>query len=135
MEKFTLYTDGGSRGNPGPSAAGVVLCNSKEEIVKKGGKYLGKGTNNEAEYQALVLGLKTAIQEGVKNLECILDSELIVKQLKGIYKMKSPNLMGFFAEIKRLEPKFDSIEYKHVKREKNKEADAMVNLALDKFLS
>lgn len=133
MEKYTLYTDGGSRGNPGPSAAGIVLCNSKEEIVKKGGKYLGIGTNNEAEYQALILGLRTAIKEGVGYLVCILDSELIVKQLKGLYKVKSENLQKFFANIKTLEKNFAFIEYKHVNREKNKEADAMVNMALDKF--
>ncbi|MBP8960937.1 ribonuclease HI family protein [Patescibacteria group bacterium] len=135
MEKYTLHTDGGSRGNPGPSAAGIVLYNSKNEVVRKGGKYLGNGTNNEAEYQALLIGLKTAIQEGVKNLECVLDSELIVKQMKGLYKIKSPNLQKFSMEIKKLEKNFDSIDYKHVGREKNSEADAMVNLALDKVLS
>jgi ribonuclease HI len=135
MEKYTLYTDGGSRGNPGPSAAGIVLCNSKDEIVKKGGKYLGNGTNNEAEYQALILGLRIAIKEDVKNLVCILDSELIVKQLKGLYKVKSENLQGFFTIIKTLEKNFTFIEYKHVNREKNSEADAMVNMALDKFQS
>ncbi|HOM78029.1 MAG TPA: ribonuclease HI family protein [bacterium] len=135
MEKYTLHTDGGSRGNPGPSAAGIVLYNSKNEVVRKGGKYLGNGTNNEAEYQALLIGLKTAIQEGVKNLDCVLDSELIVKQMKGLYKIKSPNLQKFSMEIKKLEKNFDSIDYKHVGREKNSEADAMVNLALDKVLS
>ncbi len=135
MRDYFLYTDGGSRGNPGPSAAGIVLLDPDKKVIKKGGKYLGKGTNNLAEYQALILGLKIALELGIKNLVCFLDSELLVKQLNGLYKVKSPNLIKSFADIKKMERQFDYIKYEHVKREKNSEADAMVNLTLDKFES
>lgn len=133
MKDYFLYTDGGSRGNPGPSAAGIVLLDPTRKVIRKGGKYLGKGTNNLAEYQALILGLKVALELGVKNLICFLDSELLVKQLSGLYKIKSPNLVKSFAEVKKMEGQFDHIKYEHVNREENSEADTMVNLTLDKF--
>ncbi len=134
MTKFKLFTDGGSRGNPGPAAAGIVLKNGSNEIIKSGGKYLRVCTNNEAEYRALILGLKTAIKFDVKELECYLDSELIVKQLTGAYRVRDQNLKKFYDEIKILEKHFDSldsVEYKHIPRDQNKEADAIVNKVLD----
>jgi ribonuclease HI len=131
MSEHTLYTDGGSRGNPGPAAAGMVLEDPKGKIIKRAGKYLGKKTNNEAEYQALVLGMKIARRGDVDSLKCVLDSELIVKQLNGVYKVKSPNLRKYVRAVKELEKEFDFIEYTHVKRDKNEEADAMVNRVLD----
>lgn len=134
MAKFKLFTDGGSRGNPGPAAAGIILKNNKNEAIKSGGKYLGICTNNVAEYHALVLGLKTAIKLGIKKLECYLDSELIVKQLTGAYRVKDKNLKKFYDEIKILEKHFDSansVEYRHIPRDQNEEADAIVNKVLD----
>ncbi len=130
-KSYTLFTDGGSRGNPGPAAAGVVIKDPKGKNLKKAGKYLGIKTNNEAEYQALILGMKAAILEEIKELTCILDSELIVKQLNGLYKVKSANLKKYFKTIREMEKNFISIEYNHVKRQKNKEADEMVNHILD----
>ncbi|MBD3365976.1 reverse transcriptase-like protein [candidate division WWE3 bacterium] len=129
--KFVLFTDGGSRGNPGPAATGVFLCTPDKSFVKEMGTYLGKATNNEAEYAALVLGMKAALRAGAKQLVCYLDSELIVKQLRGIYKMKNARLKVFFDEIKALELELERVAYKHVPREKNKKADALVNEVLD----
>jgi len=128
---FVLFTDGGSRGNPGPAAAGIFLCTPDKSFVKEVGVYLGKGTNNEAEYKALLIGLKTAAKYSAKNLVCFLDSELLVKQLNGVYKMKNKRLKVFFDEIKMLEKGFEVVNYKHVPREKNKKADSLVNEVLD----
>lgn len=128
---FVLFTDGGSRGNPGPAAAGIFLCTTNKSFIKEIGVYLGEGTNNEAEYKALVIGLKTALKYGAENLTCFLDSELIVKQLNGVYKMKNERLKVFFDEIKTLEKGFEMVNYKHIPREKNKKADNLVNEVLD----
>lgn len=129
--KFSLFTDGGARGNPGPAAAGVVLKDEKGNVVVEMGMHLGVCTNNEAEYRALILGLNTAKKHGVSEVSCFLDSELVVKQLKGEYKVKNQKLKSFFNEVKKLELGFASVKYQHVFREKNKEADALVNQVLD----
>lgn len=126
-----LYTDGGARGNPGPAAAGAVLENSSGDIIKETGLYLGEITNNQAEYKALILGLKTAISVGASELECILDSQLVVRQLNGDYKVKSANLKPLWNQAKKLEENFEKITYIHVKRHKNKDADRLVNEVLD----
>lgn len=130
-EGFVLHTDGGARGNPGPAAAGVVIRDNSGKTVQSFGKYLGECTNNEAEYRALILGLETASILGVKNIACYLDSELLVNQLLGLYKVKSSNLKQFFNQAKDLEFDFATITYNHVKRDKNKEADKLVNEVLD----
>jgi len=130
-ETFTLNTDGGSRGNPGKSAIAYVIKNPRGEIVKQQGKYIGIGTNNEAEYQALILGLESANDMWLKNLSCLLDSELVVMQLNGKYKVKIARLKAFYDIIKSLEKKFEKITYEHVRRTENKEADALVNEVLD----
>jgi ribonuclease HI len=129
--KYILHTDGGARGNPGPAAAGVVLTDLDGNTVTKLGSYLGEITNNEAEYRALILGLQTAINEGTLELDCYLDSELVVKQLNGEYRVKNENLKGFWKQVKDLEFQFQSITYNHVKRNKNKDADSLVNEVLD----
>lgn len=136
--KLTLNTDGGARGNPGPAAIGAVIKNEKGEIIKEVSKYIGKTTNNEAEYRALIEGIKAVLEiedDGKKNdkkdLLCILDSELAVKQLNGEYKVKHENMKIFWNEVKNLEKNFNSIKYTHVKREKNKRADFLVNEVLD----
>lgn len=131
MTKYILNTDGGARGNPGPGAIGVVLKTGRNVIVKEVGKYLGQSTNNEAEYQALIEGLNVAREKGATELACRLDSELVVKQLRGEYKIKSVRLKNFYIQIKNLEKEFKKVEYAHVPRSQNKEADRLVNETLD----
>lgn len=126
-----LYTDGGARGNPGPAAGGVVLYNEQGEVFHKASKYFGIGTNNQAEYKALLLGLNLAKDEGVQEISVYLDSELVVKQLVGLYKVKDTHLALLYAEIKLLESYFKVITYTHVPRTQNKEADLLVNKELD----
>ena len=129
---MVLNTDGGARGNPGPSAAGIVLRNDEGNVLLKQGRYLGIGTNNEAEYQAIIFGLKTACETNPNDsLTCILDSELVVNQLNGIYKVKNARLAVLYKKVRELETKFKKVEYKHVLRYQNKEADAIVNSVLD----
>lgn len=127
---YFLYTDGGSRGNPGPSAIGVIIKNEEQNVFELG-KYLGSGTNNEAEYEAIVHGLNAAISRNIKNIICHLDSELVVKQLNGLYKVKNENLKKYYDVCKKLVEKFDSVKFVHIRREKNAEADGLVNKTLD----
>ena len=138
MKKITIYTDGGSRGNPGPAGAGIVFCNEEGKIFKKYSYYLGdKLTNNEAEYLAVIFALKNFKKFfGVKiakvSTVCLKsDSQLIVKQMKGEYKVKNPEIQKLFLEVWNLRTDFQDVKFKFIKREKNKEADAMVNEALD----
>lgn len=128
-----MYTDGGSRGNPGPAAVGVYI----ETLGKKYGECLGTKTNNEAEYGALIFGLKK-IKQVLGNakaksatIECRLDSELVVKQLNHEYKLKEKHIQEFFVEIWNLMLDFGTVTFHHIPREKNKVADALVNEALD----
>lgn len=134
-----LYADGGARGNPGPAAAGYVLYELLEdgELGRKlheEGIYLGETTNNQAEYQGIIHGLKKAKELGAEFLEVRLDSELAVRQLTGVYKVKNIDLAKRFVEIHNLRPKFHTIDFQHIRREFNKEADAMVNKALDEHI-
>src|SRR3990167_8029433 len=122
-----LHTDGGARGNPGPGAAGIVLTNAEGGLIEEEGEFLGVCTNNEAEYKALTLGMTIALELGVDELDCYLDSELVVKQLKGLYKVKNLGLSALFIKVKQLETKFKRITYTHIKRELNKQADKIVN--------
>lgn len=131
LMRMVLNTDGGARGNPGPGAAGIVLQDESGKVIKEIGKFLGKCTNNEAEYQALILGFITAKKAGADFLECHLDSQLVVKQLNGLYKVKNPKMQKLFAQVKKLEKDFDFVVYKKVPREKNKKADKLVNEVLD----
>ncbi|EKE16215.1 MAG: ribonuclease H [uncultured bacterium] len=134
MEKnIIMYTDGGSRGNPGPAAVGVYI----ETLNKKIGQCIGVKTNNEAEYMALILGLKKIKQElgnsQAKNffVRCFLDSELVVRQINHEYRLKEKHIQEFFIEIWNLMLDFGKVEFVHIPREKNKIADALVNEALD----
>lgn len=133
--KLTINTDGGARGNPGPAAIGVVIRDAKNKIVFQAGKYIGETTNNQAEYQAVVFALEKAHELGATELEFNLDSELVVKQLNGEYKVKDKNLAEQFLKIWNLQNKFKKVVYRHVYREKNKEADELVNKALDERMS
>ncbi len=136
MEKITIFTDGGARGNPGPSGIGVVI--SGGGIDKKYGESIGVATNNEAEYRALISALKKTKsllgkQKAKKSeLDCFLDSELIVKQLNHIYKIENENMQKFFIAVWNLMLEFKSVSFTHVRRENNKEADKLLNEALDK---
>lgn len=125
-----LFTDGGARGNPGPSAIGGVLYQD-DKLIDSLSEYIGNATNNVAEYKALIEGLKLAIKNNIEDLDCFLDSELVVKQLKREYKVKNEALGKLFVEASNLSLKFKKISFNHVRRELNKEADALVNEALD----
>lgn len=130
MKRATLFTDGGARGNPGPAGIGFVLTGiGSTPILYK--EYIGTGTNNQAEYRALLAGILRAKKEGVKDLMCYLDSELVVKQVRGEYRVKNEDLKVLVGEIKKLLPSFDSITFQHVPRAKNAVADKLVNEALD----
>lgn len=130
--KLILYTDGGSRGNPGPSGAGVVVCNKDGRLIKEYAKFLGLATNNQAEYQALILGLEKAKSLGAAQVDCYLDSKLIVEQLNKNYKIKNPGLGSLFIKVWNLSQNFKSVNFYYIPREKNKPADTLVNKAISK---
>jgi len=133
--KLTLYTDGGARYNPGPAGAGIILIsetkNQQPKIIKKISKYLGILTNNQAEYQALIIGLKEAKKLGATEIDCFLDSELIVKQLNREYKIRDHDLGPLFIKVWNLSQSFKKVNYYYIPREKNKEADKLVNQAIN----
>ncbi len=131
IDQLKLYTDGGSRGNPGPSASGYVLMDMADNVVKKAGVYLGITTNNQAEYQALKFGLQEARKMHVQSVDVYMDSELVIKQMKGIYKVKNRELWPIHDAIKQLVTSFKKVTFTHVPRELNKLADAEVNETLD----
>lgn len=136
MKRMRMYADGGSRGNPGPSASGFVLYELDEdgnqgELIFEHGEYLGHATNNQAEYTAIVLGLKKAKELGAEFVDVRLDSQLAVRQLNGEYRVKNQELAKLFVQIYNLRPKFHALVFSHVRREFNTAADAMVNKALD----
>ncbi len=126
-----IFTDGGARGNPGPAASGYVIKNELGENIAEVGLYLGHTTNNQAEYQALLNALLHAQNLGASVAHCFLDSELIVKQIKGEYKVKNKDLAPHFLKIWNLLHSFKTYTIAHIPRERNKEADALVNRAID----
>ena len=129
-----IFTDGGSRGNPGPAASGAVLYSEDGEEITTAHKYLGIDTNNQAEYTAIIIGLEKAKSLGAKTIELCMDSELACKQLKGEYRVKNPEIAKRFLEVKNLITHFDSVKIKHIRRELNKAADAIVNKVLDEHM-
>ncbi len=129
--ELIIYSDGGARGNPGPAAIGVVISDNSGKELKAIKEYIGEGTNNQAEYKALLRGLNEAQSMQAEKVVCYLDSELVVKQLNGKYKIKEPGLQVIAAEVLKLFSKFKSIEFKHVPRAENARADQLVNEALD----
>ena len=137
MNKLIIYTDGGSRGNPGPSAIGVVIKDEKENTIKTYGEKIGSGTNNEAEYKAIIFALQKAkLLLGKKKaketeIHMKMDSELAFKQLTGEYKLTNENIQKFFIEIHNLKTEFKKVTFEHIRREYNKEADFALNKALD----
>ena len=131
MADYTLRTDGGARGNPGPAAAGFVIEAEDGSVVRSGGRYLGETTNNVAEYEALIWGLETAIEHGVRSLKVCADSELVVRQVNGVYKVKHPNMKPLHAKVTALMRRFERVEMCHVRRAENTLADALANEAMD----
>ena len=130
MTKATLSTDGGARGNPGPGGAGFVI-EIDGETVCRGGRFLGTCTNNVAEYQALIWGLENARTLAVADILVRADSELLVKQINGVYRVKNEGLKPLFAKALRLLREFESFKVTHVRREQNQAADALANEAMD----
>lgn len=126
-----LYTDGGARGNPGPAATGYVLLRGSERIAE-GGTYLGTGTNNQAEYKAVIEGMRRAADLGIKTLTVYMDSELIVNQLMRRYKIKDAELRTLFVQAWNIMQQFATVTFTHIPREQNKEADRLVNQTLDR---
>lgn len=126
-----VYSDGGSRGNPGPSASGFVVMNEREEVLHQGGAYLGITTNNQAEYHGVRLGLEKALEMGAKTVDFRMDSLLVTNQLNGVYKIKNHELWPIYERIKELVGHFESVKFSHVRREFNRLADGMVNKILD----
>ena len=138
--KFTIYTDGGSRGNPGPAAIGIVIKGVGE--TKNYGEFIGRTTNNEAEYQAVIFALKKLKQligkkrsKSETGVEIHLDSELLASQLNGEYKIKEKRLQELFLEVWNLKQDFKSVAFIYIPREDNRGADKLVNQVLDKELS
>ncbi len=134
MEKLIIYSDGGARGNPGPAGLGAVLYDNEKKIVAEISMFIGKSTNNQAEYRALIEALKKAKSLKAKELTCYLDSELVVKQLNREYKVKNPDIAPLFLEVYNLSLAFKKISYHHIRRELNKEADKLANEAMDRAL-
>ena len=130
--KAKLYTDGGSRGNPGPAAYGFVLETDDGTVLDARGEAIGVATNNVAEYRALLAGLARAVEAGVRELEVVSDSELLVKQMRGEYKVKNRALQELFLEASRLARGIHRVTYTAVRRESNELADSLVNEALDR---
>jgi len=128
----TAHCDGGSRGNPGPAGYGAVIEDPDGRVVARLSEFLGIQTNNYAEYSGLLAVLNWAIENGAKHLRVVSDSELMVKQMKGLYKVKSPGLIPLWQEAKRLAARLERFEMRHTLRGGNKEADRLANEAMDK---
>lgn len=126
-----IYSDGGSRGNPGPSASGFVIMDQRQDVLHQGGMYLGITTNNQAEYHGVRLGLEKALEIGAKTVDFRIDSMLVVNQLNGIYKIKNRDLWPINERIVELAAKFEKVTFTHVRREFNQLADGMVNKILN----
>jgi ribonuclease HI len=131
----TLFADGGSRGNPGPAASGAVLLDPEGELLEERWLYLGVATNNLAEWNALLIGLEAAVDRGIRSLAIRLDSELVVKQLRGEYRVKHVALQPLHRRAQRLLRSFERVDLRHVPRKQNVLADRLVNRVLDREAS
>jgi len=132
--KLIVYTDGASRGNPGPASYGFVIFDENNHKIKEKGQYIGINTNNFAEYSAVLKALEYIRKKFLNqslSIKFLIDSKLVVEQLSGRFKIKSPNLRPFVQKIRKLEAKFKEVSYQHVPRSMNILADAQANLALD----
>lgn len=137
--KVRMYSDGGARGNPGPAGAAAVIMTSENEqegsVIKEVSNYVGETTNNQAEYYGLIIGLQAALDMGVTEIDVRMDSELIVRQILGQYRVKQPDLAKRFLEAKQLCNQFSRICFSHVPRAKNAHADRLVNEVIDAYLA
>ena len=131
--RLVVNVDGGSRGNPGPAAVGVVVRDESGEVIADAAEPIGTATNNVAEYRALIRGIEIAAEHGATELELRGDSELVVKQVRGEYRVKDANLKPLHAEVRSKLSAFGEWSFNHVRREQNAEADALVNQALDAY--
>jgi ribonuclease HI len=134
MSHLVIHTDGGSRGNPGEAAIGVVIeveKNSDSEVIEEIAEKIGVATNNVAEYRAIIRGLEEAKRLGAESVTCLLDSQLVVEQLNGSYRVKSEDMKPLHERVRALAGAFGLVTFQHVPREQNKEADRLVNAALD----
>ena len=133
ISKVKIYSDGGARGNPGPGAIGVLICDGREQPLKDHRETLGDVTNNVAEYTAVIVGLELARKLGAKEIEYFVDSELIARQITGKYRVKTPHLQTLFNQVKALEKFFTKVTFTHVPRthERLRYVDRLVNQALD----
>jgi ribonuclease HI len=131
VSRLTINVDGGARGNPGPAAIGVVVRDGSGEVLEELGERIGEATNNVAEYKALLRGIERAAEHGGTELELIGDSELVVRQVEGKYKVKNAGIKPLHADVKRALQSFDSWSIRHVRRAENADADRLVNAALD----
>ncbi len=129
--KLTVHVDGGARGNPGPAGIGAVISDEQGEVLLEASAVIGRATNNEAEYRALLLGIERALELGATELDLVGDSELIVKQVLGQYKVKKADLKPLRAEVVAVLADVPKWSLRHVRREYNAEADRLVNEALD----
>ena len=129
--KGVLHADGGARGNPGPAGIGVVLSSPSGEVIAEIAQGIGHATNNVAEYRALIAGLELALANGVTDIEIFLDSELVVSQLKGEWKIKKDTLRTLAVQARRLMNRFENSSIKHVPREDNADADKLANQGMD----
>ncbi|MDI3540479.1 Bifunctional protein [Koleobacter methoxysyntrophicus] len=134
MEKLVIYTDGASRGNPGDAGIGVIIYDDKQNVIEKIGEYIGQTTNNIAEYTALKIALEKAVELKANKVDLYLDSELVVKQIKGEYQVKNKGLALIYREIKELLKNFKEYNINYISRTMNKEADRLANLSIDEFL-
>ena len=132
MSKVIIYTDGASKGNPGDAGIGIVISSPDGTVLREIGEYIGKTTNNVAEYSALIRGLKEAADLGATQIEISTDSQLMARQLAGVYKVKSPNIQPLYAEAVNLIRHFADVSISHVVRELNKRADELANLGVKK---
>ncbi len=129
LSKVVLYTDGASLGNPGRAGIGAVIYSSDKILLRKISKFIGTATNNVAEYMALIYGLQEALSLKASEVECFSDSELLVRQLKGLYKVRNSKLVLFYNQVRHLESLFKKIDFYHIKREKNTQVDKLAKKA------
>lgn len=134
MKKVIVYTDGASRGNPGHAGIGVVLYDEEGNIIKEIFDYIGQTTNNIAEYKALIAGLNEALEMGYDEIEFYADSELMIKQINGLYKVKNEGIKPLYKQVCELLKEFQSYTATHIPREKNKRADELANEGIKQAL-
>ena len=130
-QRMKLWADGASRGNPGPSGAGAVVKLADGSIVGEVAEFLGHGTNNRAEYTAVLLGLQRALELGGREIDVYMDSQLVVRQMEGVYKVKNAGLRPLWEQVGALSRRFARCTFHHVPREQNSEADALANTGVD----